>query len=313
MSQTQRCKRSGKMCNAHHNAESNGDPTKTKTIRETYGSRLRGQLAKLNAVIRSGIIERDVFGLRGDNTPFDNQPSDPDPPPVFDFPRDDRKVDSFMDWLERQEQQGVLEVISRNDNPYIRSGYQRGLQNATRELQEQGVEVDTTDVEDIFNLGVHQDAAQALYTRNFRELRGITDVMDQQISRELADGFSQGENPTKISRRVTDRVNKIGKTRASTLAQTEVIRAHSEATLNRYERMGVETVTIRAEWLTAGDSRVCPICNSLEGKSWTIEEARSATFRYSAGANEPSSLSGRYPVQPPAHPNCRCSFIPQVV
>ena len=292
------------ICTGTHRPHVNAsDPTRTKTLRETYGQRLRGQFSKLNTQIRHGIVDRDIFLLS-------NEPSEPTPPPVFRFETDDQKIDGFMDWLNRQEERGVLELISRNDNTYIRSAYQRGLQQATADLKNAGVEVDTEDVNNLFNIGVHQSAVQTLYTRNFRELEGITDVMDQQISRELADGFSQGQNPRDIARRITDRVDKIGKTRATTLAQTEVIRAHSEATLNRYERMGVESVGISAEWLTAGDSRVCPICEALEGQTWTVQEARTETFRFTAGGNDPDSLSGEYPVQPPAHPGCRCRLIP---
>ena len=42
-------------------------------------------------------------------------------------------------------------------------------------------------------------------------------------------------------------------------------------------------------WVTAEDERVCPMCSSLEGKTWSLDELETAAF-----------------MQPPLHPNCRC-------
>ena len=44
-----------------------------------------------------------------------------------------------------------------------------------------------------------------------------------------------------------------------------------------------------AEWSTAGDDRVCPLCGPLEGSVMTVKEARGLL---------------------PRHPNCRCAWIP---
>lgn len=285
-------------------AEANGDPTRTKTLRRRYAQNLRGELADLNTVIRRGVADRDVFGLQAESLVEEL--------PVFRFTTDDKKVSQFMAWLRKQERRGVLRVITRNDNTYIRSAYQSGLTYADARLREQGVTVPESSLQQALTLPVHRDAVQMIYTRNFNELQGITEVMNQQISRELAEGFAQGKNPRTMARAITNRIDKIGKTRATTLAKTEIIRGHSEATLNRFEQLGVDEVTIKAEWTTAGDRRVCPICATLEGKTYTIQEAREETFSYSAGTDEPSSLSGTYPVRPPAHPNCRCALSPKV-
>lgn len=280
------------MSSVYANKEAQRDPTRSTVLRRRYAQRLRGWFGKLNATIRTAVQSRNVFSINE---------SDPTPPGVFGFPRDDQKVEAFIRWLEQQEQQGILDIVSSNDNKFVRSGYEKGVRHANEALEEAGYDVPDRDVENIFNLPVHQDALQLLYTRNFDELKGITEAMNQAISRELAEGFQRGENPTKIARRITDTVDDIGKRRATTLARTEVIRAHSEATLNRFERFGVGEVTVKAEWSTAGDRRVCPICRALEGKTFTISEARESTF----------SFEGKdYPLRPPAHPNCRCALIP---
>lgn len=233
----------------------------------------------------------------------------------FQFPADvddSVKIERFMSWLRTQLENDVLTVIQRNNNTYIRSAYGRGLDHAASALREAGVDVTEPELQAAFNLPIHQESLQLLFTRNYAALEGITDEVAKQIADELTTGFSQGLGPREMARNITDRVDKIGKTRATTLARTEVINAHSQATLNRYERMGVDGVTVQAEFTTAGDNRVCPLCASLEGRTFTIEEARSETFRYEADDDEPPSLSGTYNVRPPIHPNCRCAWLPVV-
>lgn len=293
----------------HGEALARTDPTRTTTLRKRYAQKLRGRFAALNTAIRDGIVERDIFGLERESL----QAGPIDDPQPFRFETDARKHEEFMAWLRRQLERGVLKVIERNGNTFIERAYKSGIQHAERELRKAGIEMPDASVEITFNLPIHQDAVALLYQRNYEALRGITEEVARQVSRALSDGFSQGKNPRDIARDITDRVDKIGKTRATTLARTEVVNAHATSTLNRYEEMGTDKVTIRSEWLTAGDDNVCPICEALADKGpISIEEAREGTFRYEADEDEPPSLSGTYSVKPPAHPNCRCALIPSV-
>lgn len=287
-----------------HNAEASAsaDPTRTKTIRRQYAQNLRGELGRLNAAIRDGVQSRDIFGLSRNV-----QDS-----PVFRFERDDRKVEAFMQWLRSQIDRGLLEIIDYQHNTYIRSAYSKGLDHATAELQASGVQVSDVQASALINTGVHREALEMLFTRNFENLQGITNEMSMQMSRELADGFAQGLNPTEIARNLTDTVDTIGKRRATVLARTEVIRAHSEATLTRFENQGIEEVTTKAELLTAGDNRVCPICAALEGRTFTIQEAREETWEFDPPEGVPDSLGGEHALRPPIHPQCRCSLVPVV-
>lgn len=281
------------------------DPTGTHTLRRKYAQKLRGGFADLNTSIRQGILEDDVLGLDIDVL------SDP-PNKDFRFLSNSRKEAAFNEWLDTAIEQDILTKIDRDGNTYIRSAYSKGVQDADRALRSQGVTVPDADLNDIFNMGVHQNALEDLYTRNFENLKNITTYMSDEMGEELAKGLAEGKGPGDIARNITNRVDKVGKHRATLLARTEVINAYSGATLNRYERLNVGTVTITAEWLTAGDDRVCPICQTLEGQTWTIQEAREDTFQFNAGPNEPSSLTGEYPVKPPTHVQCRCRVIPNV-
>lgn len=262
------------------------DPSRTKSLRDRYSRNLRGAFSRINTVIREGVIEEDVFGLNGAG----ELTADVDPPGDYSFRSDDQKVEAFVDWLEDAQANEVLEVIQEDQNTYVRNAYERGIKNVHSDLRGQGVDISEDDVARLINQPIHQDKLQQLYTRNFRELKGITEAVDQQVSRELTEGLLQGDNPRDIARRITDRVDKIGKTRATTLARTEILNAHNESALTRYEQvLGDEAeVTVEAEILTAQDNRVCDICEPRHGDTMSIDDAR---------ANGP-----------PWHPRCRCTY-----
>jgi SPP1 gp7 family putative phage head morphogenesis protein len=125
----------------------------------------------------------------------------------------------------------------------------------------------------------------------------------------MVQGLAEGVNPRKMARRMNDEINDISQTRLKTLARTEVINSHSTASLDRYDRPG-QTLVVHGEWTTAGDQRVCPICQTLEGRVFTIKEVREGTFDFEAGEDIADSLTGTYRLKPPAHPNGRCTILP---
>lgn len=283
-------------------AQANGDPTRTVTLRRRYASTLRGRFASISAAIRRGVVERDVFGLRDDHR---TRPDTLRPSPLpSQFPeRKDRQIETFDAWLKRQQREEVLTAIGQNQNQFVRSAYLRGLGHADTAARKAGYDVPSeSSVEAVVRRPVHRDELELIYTRDYSELEGITSAVSQQANRTLAEGLGAGESPTKIARRLTDRIDAIGKTRATTLARTSVIDTFNSSALNRYEELGVEGVSVDVEWQTAGDDRVCPLCRALEGRTWTIEEARSETVSV-AGHSD-------IPVKPPAHPRCRCAILP---
>ena len=129
-------------------------------------------------------------------------------------------------------------------------------------------------------------AMDALKVRNLSALRGVTEEMNKQIIRELGDGIQQGESMPKLAKRISGRVDSIGKVRATTIARTETLTAFNQGAELRYAQAGIETL----EWLSAHDPpRVCEECLALDG----------TTFR----------INSSHP-RPPIHPNCRCTIIP---
>ncbi|QHS17916.1 phage head morphogenesis protein [haloarchaeon 3A1-DGR] len=275
------------------------DPTRTKTIRRTYEQRLRGGFGRINSTIREAVIKDDVFGLREPETSDGVEvfaADDVDPPPDLRTLSEAEQVERFEEWLAEAQESEVLEVIERDENRFVRRAYERGLEDADTNLRKAGVDVPGTDVESLMRRPVHEERLQLIFSRNFAELDGITNAVSQQVSRELADGIAQGQSPSAIARRITDRVNKIGKTRASALARDQVVSTHAEATLQRYKEQDVEEVGIDPEVRvsTAGDTLVCDRCQAAaDGSPYTIEE-----------------LEQNSHLRPAIHPNCRCAVVP---
>jgi SPP1 gp7 family putative phage head morphogenesis protein len=130
---------------------------------------------------------------------------------------------------------------------------------------------------------------ELLSTRAFEDLKDVTTTMSAQMNRILSDGLSHGESPEAISRKMSKQIGKLNRTRARTIARTEIINAHAEGQLDGFEELGVKELGLRAEWSTAGDDVVCLQCLAMEGRIFTVKQARGLI---------------------PYHPNCRCAWIP---
>lgn len=263
-----------------------------KSIYTQYGADLYKRFRILKGLIFESIVDNDCFRLTKGHIVVWAQPLRA----PFEFKENPAKVKMFMEWLRQAQDDGVLEIIERKgrtvvahkewQNIYVRRSYGKGIAFANRKMREAGFDIPEEDIRVIFGRPIHADSLGMIYVRNFTELEGITEAMDQQISRELADGLSQGKNPRVIARNINNRVDHIGITRARTLARTEVNRAQNEATLNRYTDYAVKKVE-----LLVGPGP-CPtgVCASYEGV-YKLAEAHGLV---------------------PIHPNCTCTFVPVV-
>jgi SPP1 gp7 family putative phage head morphogenesis protein len=274
-------------------------PRNIKTATKRFEQRLRGVLERINAEIRKAIIERDIFGLN-------IEALEDDEPDSYSFTSDSKKVAGFTAWLARQLESEYLSVVGSDENEYIRKAYSEGLRRTARDLASEGVDI-SSDVDGLLDTFTHREALQDLYTRTFEELRSVTRDMAEAIRDELSTGLVEGENPRKVAKRLTDRVDSIGKYRSTLIARTEMMEAHSNAQLNRLETVQRDSdvnVTVKhATWETARDDRVCSICKALKGIAFTTDELRNGSFR----------LDGYdYQLRPPAHPMGRCHIQTQV-
>lgn len=267
------------------------DPTLTATLRAKYEADMVRRFKALKRSIHETIAVNDAFGLNVNAAAAG----------AFAFSHTGDSVASFMGWLQEEVNNGILEVRQGTtlstaargswQNIYIDSAYQRGIGRAGREIRGAGGFVSNRWIDAAFNRPIHADAVGLIYTRVYGELKGVTDAMSQGISRSLARGMAEGRGMMDLARDLEDEVDGIGILRARTIARTETIEAHAEATLNAYEEAQIEGVEVEAEFSTAGDEQVCPECQDLEGTVMSLDDARGVI---------------------PVHPNCRCAFIPVI-
>lgn len=250
------------------------DPTGTATIQREYAQSMRGLLGRVNSEARDRIVGDDVIGLRGDTRETIQRTN----------------VSAFLDWFRDAVQARRRQKFGTERNRWLQSGYIRGLRDADTALREAGFDVeDVADPEDSVERRPHRGVLKSLYSRAAREWRGLVEATAQAIGRELADAVRRGDSPSEAARAVSDRVQHVGKYRATKLAQTEVVRAHANATLERYKQAGVERVGAQVEYQTAEDDDVCEKCEPLDGDTYTVDDAFGEI---------------------PQHPGCRCRWWP---
>ena len=284
------------------------DPTKTLTLRNRFSQDMSARFRRLMRVITISLVDNNALGLGEPTTNSLTTNTDPTAIPfaAYALQTDAQKIDSFMEWLLLQIEQDILEVEvipqlgTTTRRPwtdlYITSAYKKGISRGRTELLRAGYDVAPISVvpggvDALINTPVHAGRAALLYTRTFNDLKGITDVMSSQIARELSQAILDGVRPSIAAKRINDRVKGIGLARSRVLARTEIIRAHHVASIEEYRSAGVLGVRVEAEFKTAGDSRVCPICKKIEakGKIYTLDEIMPLI---------------------PVHPNCRCIALP---
>ena len=170
---------------------------------------------------------------------------------------------------------------------YIDTAYRKGIKKSTSVMQQRLGKNVIPDLPNLVNLPPHARAMELIFTRDFDQLKGITEAMSQQISYVISEGILQGENPNDMAKRITDRVEKIGITRAKLLARTEVINAFNLARINNvdaYSDFLGEEVVFR--WISGVDARVRDTHRERNNKFYSKEKV--------------TPLIGE--------PNCRCTI-----
>ncbi|MFA5935020.1 MAG: phage minor head protein [Candidatus Paceibacterota bacterium] len=299
-----------------YEASRNYDPTRTTTLRNLFVRDMNRRFAIISKAIWTKVVTEDCFGLVPQEIVFNAG--------HYLFPRSSEKVAAFMKWLKEQTDKGLLSVQQFEQigesidkawqNLYITDSYKRGVIRARYELQKAGFKnipsIDATGgIEMSMMTPLHMDRLGLLYSRVYSDLKGITAAMDTQISRILTQGIADGDGPILLARKILGAINGTGmgdlaltdklgrfipaKRRAEILARTEIIRAHHQATIQEYRNWGVWGVNVLAEMVTAGDSRVCSICEALTLKNpYTLDDAMNLL---------------------PRHPQCRCLCLPYEV
>lgn len=306
-------------------AKANPDPTKTITLRKSFSKKITAKFRIVSHIVSLSVLIMDCFGLKrsveavsvlsayvGDSRAealtrvlSKNK---------YKGLQKQEQVTLFLEWFRALLDDFVLTpnrlgLVKSNGvttgsiwtDKYIRISYEKGIlwarhmvRNDSLLLSELGlhkldVPLRSDSVKQALEFDSHYETLLSLYILAANGLRGITDVVHSQSSRTLTSDLITGASAYVVLKNITDRINKIGIIRGNSLAMTEVIRAHHMASIREYERLGIETIKVYAEWLTAGDSRVCPDCRSLEGRVFAIKEIINLI---------------------PLHPLCRCAAVP---
>lgn len=288
------------------------DPSKTLPLQNAMVRELNRRFSNIERLIVDAVVKNDVFGLT-------LQTNAAPPKHAFSFPRSADKVQAFMDWLKQTIDEELVKVGTTPQlgtgveaawtNLYIEDSYKRGVQRARVEMKHAGMQdiltvAESGGIDAVMATPFHADRVGVLYSRTYEELQGVSTQMGSQISRVLSQGMIDGDNPRLLARKMLAVISGAGgdlgltdvlgrfipaRRRAEIIARTEIVRAHHVATIQEYRNWGVSGISVQAEWVTAGDSRVCSKCAELQGRIYTLDEIESMI---------------------PAHPQCRCVAIP---
>lgn len=291
------------------------DPSRTTLIRRQFEADISRRLRDLKREIWKWLVVDDELGLTekkpyklnwsgkqvGQCLQWLEQGKPAANARRYEFLTSDKKLEAFNDWLQTMMDAKVLGAEKGANawtTKYISSAYRQGINRAyvqarsTKLAKEVDFLTGTTRRQFLlsaFNQPELASKVRLLGTRTFNGMEGFTRAMKSDLNRILADGLVNGRSARKIARDIFNRIDGVSKARALTIARTEVIHAQAEGQLDGLENLGYSSVTAEVEWSTAGDELVCPRCAAMNGKVYTIEEARGMI---------------------PLHPNCRCAWLP---
>lgn len=111
-------------------------------------------------------------------------------------------------------------------------------------------------------------------------------------------------NPLQIDEAVAKYATRLRKSRARTIARTEILRAQNAgqtALWEQYAKQGlIDRNLVKRKWIITRDERLCPYCSKMVGDR-----------AYSNVAGMFSTPVGMR-FEPPMHPNCRCTMVLEV-
>jgi SPP1 gp7 family putative phage head morphogenesis protein len=236
---------------------------------------LKGKINRL-------LIDEDAFGLKPINQPFLQENQEGVSNQRFSFGTEPEQMAAFESWIQEQIEEGILDGVTRENaedaywQVFAEAGYQQGAGRSFNDVRKPALSTGA-DVSDFFQ-GTREEflrqsfgrpvavrKLKVLAGRTFTELKGASTALSTALQRSLTDGLAQGKNPRVIAKELNKLVD-VGERRAETIARTEIIRAHAEGQLDALEELGVTEVGVMVEWSTAGDERVCPLCQPLEGR-----------------------------------------------
>lgn len=299
------------------------DPTGTSDVRTRYKTLLDQRWRKVVTEVRAAIISQDMLALSNKQSALSMSMQSLTP---------ETRIKAFQTWLDNL----LLRVVVQNDaaylDPMIGTAFNRGLKRAMRLTKSTKYPPDV------------RDTIAALQQVTLAELQGIVEAVSQRLVRRVGHAALDGTTPANLVKVMQLDVQQVGMVRSRALVEAMVAKSHSTATLDQFAAAGKKRVGVIPETIkrnrkkigdafgftgpgansfaevpsastigrirranavieelfgtgpgevdieTAGDEDVCPECEDLEMDGpYSINEARSLI---------------------PAHPWCRCAFMP---
>ena len=275
------------------------DPTRSVGLRRAGRGLVNGRVFELNRQLRQLLQEQDLPGLQK-QVALD----------LWQEPIG-RKIERAEAML-RATVGGVLTDPSTWLSPVISKAVQLGIGQAGKELSANISSIDATDI--------------ALYHTTWAstEIAGISGETQRRLLHNINRAMERQQRPALLMREVRATLEKITRLRLNMLVNASMVRSVNAGKLIAYKANGITQVGVQAErlprspshqpravdshhqrrhihlWrddepelvniLTAGDDDVCEDCEDIaEDGPYDIDAARDLI---------------------PAHPNCRCAFVP---
>ena len=162
----------------------------------------------------------------------------------------------------------------------------RGLKNGTNNLPAGAAVAIDWDV-------VNERAVDYLNRYRMQWVESMVETTRKQSTRIIENWIRSGE-PLDVLEKQMEQI--LGRERARRIAVTEVTRIYAEGNKIAWRDSGMVT---GQRWNTAEDELVCPYCAPLDGKEVGLDSGF-------------LSIGGVAVLNPPLHPNCRCTLSPVV-
>ena len=152
------------------------------------------------------------------------------------------------------------------------------------------------------------------YTRRFA--KGITGVTQERIRTHLAASLREGESINKLRNRLMQMCDGFEKSRATAIARSEASRASHAGEVESWKESGEVRGLV---WRTADSP--CEYCAALDGTVVSIDGGSFAALGTEIEGVDGGRMKVNYEAlpdtggigQPPLHPNCRCTLLPELI
>jgi len=242
------------------------DATHTATLRMGYRNKLIGLYERFDEQLKPSLqrmLDRNIVRIF-------REFADVKPGFTKDF---SERLNSIADYTIYA---GAPKII----NEHITLGYRAGKQRAVSNPRIiKSIRIDP-------KLSIYDNRViEDLKARNFSLITKLTEDMKTDLLRVMTDGIKHGDGTTKIAKDISESITTISRSRAETIARTEIAYSYNTAISETYKKADIT----QWQWLATLGTTCCEECAALHGQvfDWTDE-------------------------QPPLHPNCLCTIYPVV-